>query len=66
MAHSADILKDVEVDAICFSAHKMYAPSLGVIVWRDELDKYLEPLWLGGGMVDDVEKTNFNFTAQNK
>ena len=36
MAHSADILKGVEVDAICFSAHKMYAPSLGVIVWRDE------------------------------
>ena len=66
MAHSADILKGVEVDAICFSAHKTYAPSLGVIVWRDDLDKYLEPLWLGGGMVDDVEKEKFVLSAENK
>lgn len=66
MAHSADILKGVEVDAICFSAHKMYAPSLGVIVWRDELDKYLEPLWLGGGMVDDVDETEFKLSAESK
>ncbi len=66
MAHSSDILTGVEVDAICFSAHKMYAPSLGVIVWRDELEKYLEPLWLGGGMVDDVEETKFKLSAENK
>ena len=66
MAHSADILKGVEVDAICFSAHKMYAPTLGVIVWRDDLDQYLEPLWLGGGMVDDVEKSTFAMSAENK
>ena len=66
MAHSADILKGVEVDAICFSAHKMYAPSLGVIVWRDDLNKYLKPLWLGGGMVDDVKETEYVLSAENK
>lgn len=66
MAHSAEILNGVEVDAICFSAHKMYAPSLGVIVWRDELDKYLEPWWLGGGMVDDVKRDSFVLSAENK
>lgn len=66
MAHSSDILKGVEVDAICFSAHKMYAPSLGVIVWRDDLDKYLLPFWLGGGMVDDVEKDKYILSASNK
>lgn len=66
MAHSADILKGVEVDAICFSAHKMYAPSLGVIVWRDELDKCLLPYWLGGGMVDDVEKEKYVLSAEGK
>ena len=66
MAHSADILKGVEVDAICFSAHKMYAPSLGVIAWRDELDNYLLPYWLGGGMVDDVEKEKYTLSAENK
>lgn len=66
MAHSADIIRGVEVDAICFSAHKLYAPSLGVIVWRDELDEYLEPWWLGGGMVDDVEKDRFTLSAEGK
>ena len=66
MAHSVDVLRGVEVDAICFSAHKLYAPSLGVIVWRDELDKYLLPLWLGGGMVDDVDKDTYKLSAENK
>ena len=66
MAHSVDVLRGVEVDAICFSAHKLYAPSLGVIVWRDELDIYLLPLWLGGGMVDDVDKDTYKLSAENK
>ncbi len=66
MAHSADVLRGVEVDAICFSAHKIYAPSLGVIVWRDELDAYLRPLWLGGGMVDDVKEDSYLLSAENK
>lgn len=66
MAHSVDVLRGVEVDAICFSAHKLYAPSLGVIVWRDELESYLQPLWLGGGMVDDVERDSFTLSAENK
>ena len=66
MAHYSDILKGVDVDAICFSAHKMYAPSLGVIVWRDELDSLLKPLWLGGGMEDDVEEASFKLSAEGK
>lgn len=66
MAHSSEILHGVEPDAICFSAHKLYAPSLGVIVWRDELDECLEPWWLGGGMVDDVEKDGFALSAEGK
>jgi cysteine desulfurase/selenocysteine lyase len=66
MAHSVDIIRGVEVDAICFSAHKLYAPSLGVIVWRDELDKALLPYWLGGGMVDDVKQDSYTLSATNK
>ena len=66
MAHSVDILRGIEVDAICFSAHKLYAPSLGVIVWRDELNDVLSPYWLGGGMVDDVELSSFRLSADNK
>lgn len=66
MAHSVDILRGVEVDAICFSAHKLYAPSLGVIVWSNELAKVLKPYWLGGGMVDDVKKDSYQLSADNK
>lgn len=66
MAHSADILKGVEVDAICFSAHKMYAPSLGAIVWRDELAEKMEVGFVGGGMVDDVNKDSYLLSAEGK
>ena len=66
MAHSVDLLRGVEVDAICFSAHKLYAPSLGVIVWRDELNDKLLPYWLGGGMVDDVNRESYILSAENK
>ena len=66
MAHSADIVQGIEADAICFSAHKMYSSSLGVIVWRDDLMRYLVNGFLGGGMVDDVEKESFVLSAEGK
>jgi cysteine desulfurase/selenocysteine lyase len=66
MAHSADIVRGTEADAICFSAHKMYAPSLGVIVWRDDLESKLVENFIGGGMVDDVEKDSYILSAENK
>ena len=66
MAHSADVLRGVEVDAICFSAHKLYAPSLGVIVWRDDLLDKMDYGFVGGGMVDDVELETYQASAENK
>ena len=66
MAHSVDVMKGIEVDAICFSAHKLYAPSLGVIVWRDDLLESFLPGWLGGGMVDDVELSTYKLSSDNK
>ena len=66
MAHSAEIIRGVEVDAVCFSAHKLYAPSLGVIVWRDDLTQKMNVGFVGGGMVDDVEKETYLLSAENK
>lgn len=66
LAHSVDVLRGVEVDAICFSAHKMYGPSLGGIVWRDDLLEVLKPQWLGGGMVDDVTEGSYQLSSENK
>jgi len=66
LGHAVDVVRGIEVDAIVTSAHKMYGPSLGVIVWRDDLMEKLEPLWLGGGMVDDVEKEKYLLSAEGK
>ena len=59
MAHHSAILEQTEADAICFSAHKLYAPSLGVIVIRKDFLSYIKPTFLGGGMVDDVDKSTY-------
>lgn len=66
MAHSAEILEKTEADAICFSAHKMYAPSLGVIVARRDLVPKLRQTFIGGGMVDDVFVDRYLLSAESK
>lgn len=66
MAHSSDILHGIDADVICFSAHKMYAPSLGVIVWRDDLMSKLDQGFVGGGMVDDVSESSYLLSAESK
>lgn len=65
LAHSADVLYKTEADAICFSAHKMYAPSLGGIVCRRDLLPVLKTTFIGGGMVDDVDLDTFELSADN-
>lgn len=65
MAHSADILYKTEPDAICFSAHKMYAPSLGVMVIRKSLIPLINTTFIGGGMVDDVDKDSYQLSSEN-
>lgn len=66
MAHSHEILHGAEPDAICFSAHKLYAASLGVIAWHSDLLQFLDDAWLGGGMVDDVERESYLLSADSK
>jgi cysteine desulfurase/selenocysteine lyase len=58
MTTNSDLLEKTEVDAICFSAHKMYAPSLGVMVVRRDFAPKLQTTFIGGGMVDDVPKVD--------
>ena len=64
MAHSSELLEKTEADAICTSAHKMYGPSLGVMIVRRDLLGRLEPNFVGGGMVDDVRKDDFDLSAE--
>lgn len=65
MAHSSSILEKTDADAICFSAHKLYAPSLGVIVWKKSLLSKLHTYFVGGGMVDDVDKDSYQLSADS-
>ena len=64
MAHSAEVLYKTEADAICFSAHKMYAPSLGATVVRKDLLKLIDTTFIGGGMVDDVDKEGYLLSSE--
>ncbi len=63
MAHYYEMLEKTEADAICFSAHKMYAPSLGVMVARKDLVPKLKLSFVGGGMVDDVFQDHYELSA---
>jgi cysteine desulfurase/selenocysteine lyase len=65
MAHSSEILQKSDADAICFSAHKMYAPSLGVMVVKKSLLPKITTTFIGGGMVDDVKKDTYELSAEN-
>ncbi|TFD83204.1 aminotransferase class V-fold PLP-dependent enzyme [Cryobacterium lactosi] len=60
MGHARALLQKTEADAVCFSAHKMYGASLGVVVARHELLTSLELGFVGGGMVQDVRESDFD------
>ncbi len=59
MAHEYALLQSTNADAICFSAHKMYGPSLGVVVVKNTLLQSLEHSIVGGGMVFGVKKDSY-------
>ena len=65
LAHSSDILEKTEADAICSSAHKMYGPSLGVMIVRRDLFDKIETSFIGGGMVDDVDMDKYQLSAES-
>lgn len=64
-AHNSELLEKTEADALCSSAHKMYAASLGIIIARRDLIPKLETRFVGGGMVDDVHRDEMFLSAKN-
>lgn len=59
MGHEPEILKDINFDALCFSAHKMYGPSLGVVVIKNDLLNNLDINFVGGGLVSNVKESSY-------
>lgn len=54
-----ELLQKVPADAIVSSAHKMYSASLGIMVVRKDFAKFIQPNFVGGGMVTNVSKDNY-------
>ncbi|MDR0398109.1 MAG: aminotransferase class V-fold PLP-dependent enzyme [Candidatus Nomurabacteria bacterium] len=65
MAHYHKNLEKLEADAICFSAHKMYSASLGVMVVCKSLLERINITFIGGGMVDDVTESEYVLSANS-
>jgi len=59
VAHYNELLIGCDADVICFSAHKMYAASLGVIVIKKDLLTKLNKSFVGGGMVSSVKEQSY-------
>lgn len=58
----ADVSK-IGCSFYCFSGHKMLAGTgIGVLYGEKEALERLEPVWFGGGMVEEVEETDAVFS----
>ncbi|MFA5693041.1 MAG: aminotransferase class V-fold PLP-dependent enzyme [Acholeplasmataceae bacterium] len=55
-------VKDLDIDFLTFSAHKMYGPNgVGILYGKAKLLKELKPVEFGGEMVDEVKLNNPSF-----
>ena len=63
MSHNQKIIHESDFDALFFSGHKMYGPSIGVIVVKKSLLTLLDIGFIGGGMVEDVEAESFRLIS---
>ena len=59
MAFNPEAVAAADFDAICFSGHKLYGPSLGVIIIKKELLESLDIGFIGGGAVEDVDLNSY-------
>jgi cysteine desulfurase/selenocysteine lyase len=51
--HMPISVAEIGCDFLCFSGHKMLGPTGTGVLWAKKLDE-IEPLFAGGGMVEDV------------
>ncbi len=58
--HDVEGLRDIDFDAAFGSGHKMYGPSIGFIVIKRSLLDRLDPFFIGGGTVSDVDLEKYS------
>lgn len=55
-------VQEIDVDFLAFSGHKMLGPDgIGVLYGKSELLKQMEPVTLGGGIVEDVQEQSVSY-----
>lgn len=62
--HALSMLRGLTPDALCFSAHKTYGASLGVVVATNELLASLDLSFVGGGQVAGVTASGFELLPE--
>ncbi len=65
-AHNVESLRDVDFDAAFGSGHKMYGPSIGFIIIKRSLLDRLDPFFIGGGTVTDVEQESYSLLRKGE
>ncbi len=63
ISHNQKIIQESDFDALFFSGHKMYGPSIGVIVIKKTLLAILDIGFIGGGMVEEVESDTYKLIS---
>jgi len=62
LAHNQIDVKKLKIDALAFSAHKLYGPTgIGAIYINENLISLLDPLIVGGGIVEDVQESEVKY-----
>ena len=64
VAHGLDLVRGLNADAICFSGHKVYGASLGVVAARNELLESLDVVFIGGGQVASVTGDGYQLLSE--
>jgi cysteine desulfurase/selenocysteine lyase len=60
VVHQRLDMKDLDVDFMAFSAHKIYGPfGLGILYGKKELLQQMNPSFLGGGTIQEVFKDHY-------
>ena len=63
LTHPIDV-QELQCDFLCFSAHKMFGPSgVGLLYLSDRALDILDPVFLGGDTVEDVEVTSYTLLS---
>ncbi len=62
--HMSIDARELDVDFLCFSGHKMLGPSsIGVLYGKRELLQDMKPYQVGGGMIKSVKQDSIDYEA---